>query len=74
MLIPTFRSMYPELLAEYEEIVNAYRQEGWGIYDDTSDLERAITYTDGYYGDKSSVVQLYEKQKKPMMIQNVKIV
>ena len=74
LLIPTFQSMHPELLAEYEEIVNAYRQEGWGIYDDTSDLERAITYTDGYYGDKSSVVQLYEKQKKPMMIQNVKIV
>ena len=70
LLIPTFESMHPELWADYMEIVKSYQQEGWGVYDDTADLERAIVYTDGYYGDASSVVQLYEKTGKKSLIQN----
>ena len=63
--------MHPELLREYDEIVGAYRQDVWGIYDDTSELERAIVCTDGYYGDWSSVVQLYEKTGKPILVQYI---
>ncbi|SDP35193.1 hypothetical protein [Selenomonas ruminantium] len=70
LLISTFRSMHPELLAEYEEIVNTYRSEKWGIYDDTPDMDRAIECTDGYYGDWSSLVHLYEKTGKKVFIQN----
>ena len=70
LLRSTFQSMHPELLGEYDEIVSTYRQEGWGIYDDTPELERAIACTDGYYGDWSSVVQLYEKTGKKVFIQN----
>ena len=70
LLRSTFQSMHPELLGEYDEIVSAYRQESWGIYDDTPELERAIACTDGYYGDWSSVVQLYEKTGKKVFIQN----
>ena len=39
------------------------------IYDDSSDLNRAITLSDAYYGDLSSVVHLYLKTGKPIMIQ-----
>ena len=70
-MISTFEAMHPELLTDYMEIVKRYRSEGWGIYDDTSDLERAVAYTDGYYGDLSSVVQLYEKSYKPIMLQYI---
>lgn len=70
----TLESMRPELINEYEEIVREYREEGWGIYDDTPDLDRAIAISDGYYGDGSSVVQLCQKVGMPVMIQNVKIV
>ena len=56
---------------EYEEIVSWYKKEAWGIYDDSADLDRAIVISDAYYGDGSSVVQLYEKCEKPIMIQNV---
>ena len=55
---------------EYDEIVRDYQQGGWGIYDDTSELERAIVRSDAYYGDSSSVVELYSKTGKPIMIQN----
>ena len=71
LLRATFQSMNSDLLTEYDEIVSRYRQEGWGIYDDTAELERAVAWTDGYYGDGSSVVQLYEKTGKMVMIQYI---
>lgn len=61
-------------MEEYDEIVERYREEGWGIYDDTADMYRAITVSDAYYGDNSSVVELYKQTGKPIMIQNVKII
>ena len=71
LLRATFASMHPELLEEYDEIVSAYRRENWGVYDDTAELERAVAWTDGYYGDGSSVVQLYEETYKPILIQAI---
>lgn len=70
LLAPTIRSMRPELYEEYEKIVEDYRTEDWGIYDDSADLNRAIAISDAYYGDPSSVVELFKKVGKPVMIQN----
>lgn len=67
----TIESMRPELWEEYQEIVEKYRTEGWGIYDDTADLDRAVCLCDGYYGDPSSVVQLCREAGKPVMVQAV---
>lgn len=67
----TIKSMLPSLWIEYNEIVQNYKVEGWGIYDDTPDLNRAISISDAYYGDTSSVVQLYQQTGKPVMIQSV---
>lgn len=71
LLRATLQSMHPELLAEYDDIIDKYRQEGWGIYDDTSDLNRALAWTDGYYGDGSSLQQLYKKECKPVVTQEI---
>ena len=70
----TIESMRPELWADYEKLVEEYRAEGWGIYDDSAELDRAIALSDAYYGDHSSLVQLYQKTGKPVMIQDVEIV
>lgn len=73
-LIPaTIKSMRPELWERYEKIVRAYKEEGWGIFDDTTDLDRAIKLSDAYYGDTSSVIQLCKKAGIPVMVQNVDI-
>lgn len=69
LLKATIASMYPHLCAAYEKIVEEYRSEGWGIYDDTADLDRAVILSDAYYGDGSSVVQLCLKAGKPVMVQ-----
>ncbi len=36
-------------------------------------MDRAIIISDAYYGDSSSIVQLYETLEKPIMIQNVDV-
>jgi len=69
----TVAAMRPDLWKKYEAIVEKYRAEGWGIYDDTPDMDKAVQISDGYYGDPSSVVQVYQKTGKPIMIQNVEI-
>ncbi|AGA70313.1 hypothetical protein Desdi_2901 [Desulfitobacterium dichloroeliminans LMG P-21439] len=68
-----FRRFRPELFDRYMWVVQEYKEAGWGIYDDTSDLHRAITVSDAYYGDASSVVTLYAATGKPVMIANMKI-
>ncbi len=73
-LIPaTIKSMRPKLWLEYEKLVQEYKKEGWGIYDDSADMERAVILSDAYYGDHSSVVQVYQETGKPIMIQNVEV-
>ena len=69
----TIEIMLPDLWEAYQKIVRKYKQEGWGIYDDTADLDRAIAISDAYYGDGSSVVQLCQTAGLPVMIQNVDI-
>lgn len=74
-LIPsTIKTMKPQLWEEYEKIVDTYQEEGWGIYDDSANLDRAVVLSDAYYGDMSSVVQVYQETGKPVMIQNVEVV
>lgn len=74
LIFSTVKTMRPELRAEYEKLVETYRTEGFGIYDDSADLDRAVVLSDAYYGDLSSVVQVYQETGKPVMIQNVEVV
>ncbi len=69
----TITSMRPGLWEQYEKIVAEYRSKGFGIYDDSVDMNRAVVLSDAYYGDRSSVVQLVLKTGRPAMIQNVEV-
>lgn len=64
----TFDSMRLGMADEYREIIKEYRREASGIYDDTTDLYRAIAWSDAYYGwGGSSVALLYGATLKPVM-------
>lgn len=67
----TIESMRPQLWEEYDKLVRQYREEGWGIYDDSADLDRAVVLSDAYYGDGSSVVQLCQEKGMLVMLQDV---
>ncbi len=70
----TIESMRPQLWMEYDKLVRQYKEEGWGIYDDTADVDRVIALSDAYYGDPSSLVRMYQETGKPIMLQNVEII
>lgn len=67
-LLTTYESMRPELAAEYKSIVVEYKKDNYGIYDDTTDFNRAIAWSDRYYGDRGSVINLYGATGKPVLI------
>ncbi|BEU88746.1 hypothetical protein TAMA11512_22100 [Selenomonas sp. TAMA-11512] len=67
----TLRSMRPALVETYEALERTYRKEGWGVYDDTPDVDRAIVCSDVYYGDFSSMIWLYQATGKPILIENL---
>ena len=66
-----FRTFAPQLVDKYLRVVKEDKEAGWGIYDDTSDLHRAIAVSDAYYGDGSSIVSLFTAAGKPVMMQNI---
>lgn len=63
-----------EIYQDYCDLEKQYKQEAWGIYDDSFDVNRAITYSDAYYGDNSSLLWLYKKTGKITMRQNYSII
>ena len=66
--------MRPQLWEAYREIRDRYIAEGWGIYDDSADMDRAIVLSDAYYGvGSSSVVQVYQRTGKPVLIWDITI-
>ena len=73
LMLATIRSMRPKLLDEYIKMTEEYRSMKYGIYDDSSDIDRAVVLCDAYYGDASSIVYMCQKAGKPVMIQNVEV-
>lgn len=69
----TAQAMNPCAVESYESIVEKYKWEKWGIYDDTPNLARAIALSDAYYGSVSSLLVLYEATGKPMLIHKINI-
>lgn len=70
----TFASMRPALASIYKEIVEKYKQEAYGIYDDSTNVNRAVIYADYYYGDSGSAVEaVFFATGKPIMIQRIGI-
>lgn len=66
-------SMRLKLWKRYCEIVEKYRSEGWGIYDDAPKPDLAIRISDGFYGDPSSIIRICKRSGMPTMIQNVEV-
>lgn len=69
----TIHAMNPEAERKYLALIEKYQKEGFGIYDDSPDLHRAIDVADAYYGSKSSVAELFRNAHKPIMIMNLKV-
>ena len=71
--LDTAKSMNPEAVRPYLELVEEYKGQKIGIYDDSGDLHRAVNLADAYYGDGSSVTELFRQQGKPVMIMDCEV-
>ena len=74
LMMETIVSRNPEAEEPYRKLVEKYQEQKIGIYDDSTDLHRAINLSDVYYGSVSSVVEMFRQQGKPIMIMNQDIV
>lgn len=73
LTVESLKSFKPELLDKYNSVVEEYKKAGWGIYDDTKDMELAIQLCDAYYGDSDGVAHKCETLGKLVMLQNVEM-
>lgn len=71
LMISTAKSMNPDALDEYMDIVNEFCENKYGIYDDTADMNRALAISDAYYGSKSSMCPLYKATGKPVLLHSI---
>lgn len=72
LAVATAKSMNPAAVKPYLQIIEKYKSEKWGIYDDTPDMDRAIVLADAYYGSESSVVPVFRETGKPIMLMNIR--
>ena len=73
LVTATLDSMRPEISQEYRKLIEEYKNADFGIYDDAPDLNASIALSDAYFGDRSSLVQLFKAVGKPIMIENVNV-
>ena len=68
--IQTAEALNPDFLQEYLKLIEDMKELPNVIYDDTPDLNRSIAISDGYMGDKSSLVLMYALTGKPILIES----
>lgn len=65
------RKSAPGLWQKYRDIVQEYREEAWGVYDDSSEPECAVAVCDACYGDGGTVMNQCRVRKKPVLEQPI---
>ena len=74
LIRPTLEKTYPDIWAEYSRVIEQYKNEGWGIYDDVTSAMDSAAISDAYYGDVDSIVQKFRRKRTPVMIEDISVV
>lgn len=71
LLEATFKSMRPELLVRYHNLLRRFQKKRLGILDYSGDPGVAVALADAYVGDSaSSIIDLFRVLDKPRFFQN----
>lgn len=65
------KGVSPQLAERYQTILDGYKRAGWGICDETDNVDRAVEQCDAYYGDMNAILQPFQLTRKHIMIQNM---
>lgn len=56
------------LAERYVSILDAYKNAGWGILDETDNADRAVANCDVYYGEMNAILQPFQNAGKAVII------
>lgn len=68
LLEATIHAMRPHLAEKYHQLVEKFKSDGTGIFDDSPDMYMAISLSDTYFGDRSSLVEIFEAAGIPVIL------
>lgn len=69
LLFATIQSMTPELIGEYDSLIDYFHEQNIGILDSTQDITHTVAIADGYIGEaSSSIINLFWVAQKPVFI------
>ena len=68
LLEATIHAMRPHLAERYRQLVEKFKADGTGIFDDSPDMYMAISISDVYFGDRSSLVEIFEAAGIPVIL------
>lgn len=55
----------------YRHMLEQYKAAGWGICDETDNIDRAVEECDVYYGDMNAILQPFQNAEKPILIKGI---
>lgn len=58
----------PKLGGRYQQILDCYKKNGWGICDETDNIDRAVEECDIYYGDMNAILQPFQNMGRPIIL------
>lgn len=65
----TLNSMLPNLLAEYDCIIQKFKRDGYGVLDEEENMYVSFVWSDACYGmRRSSLTELYRYTGKPLLV------
>lgn len=68
-----FSRVIPDLIKDYQNLIDEFRKAGFGTCDESADLNKAIEECDMFYGDSSFLSELFSQSGKPIYIQDYRI-
>lgn len=72
-LSKTLKRVDLRLRDKYNKIVDKYKTEAWGIYDESTDYKDLVDVCDAFYGDPGNMPHICRLKKKPAMIESIDI-
>ena len=62
-------STFPNLLAEYDCVIQEFKRDGYGLLDEEKDMYVSFVWSDACYGmRRSSLTELYKYTGKPLLV------
>lgn len=70
MMPKILNQIAPEMSQRYLAMLDQYKQEDWGICDESDNVECAARNCDMYYGEKNAIVQTVQNEQKAVIIRD----